>query len=224
MEFTQTFTDLALGAIHEDAQKRKEEGWRYVQMLAVNKSCDGFEGVDLIYSYMLNGELLNLVVSDVPRDAEVESISDIYLAAFVWENEVHDLFGITFNNIAIDFLGNFYRVSTEYPMTIISPEQLARREKERKAAEARAKKAAEKQSAADDKDMEAKLANMDPEKAAKVRAAMAAKKKAVEKQSASQDAELEAKLANMDPEKAAKVRAAMEAKRAKEEASSGEEA
>lgn len=74
---------------------------------------------------------------------------------------------------------------------------------------------------------EAKLAAMDPEKAAKVRAAMIAKKakaKAAEKpaEAAPADVQLtaeeEAKLAAMDPEKAEKVRKAMIAKKAREKA------
>lgn len=207
MSFSQTFESLSLDSLHNFALSRKEDGWRYVQTLAVNKD----DGVDLVYSFMKDGNLVNSVVSDVPRDAEVPSITDVYLAAFVFENEIHDLFGTNITNIAIDFKGNFYRVSTEYPMTIISPEQLAAREK---AAKVAAAKAAKERAAADkaegsaeaaatkEEDMEAKLAAMDPEKAAKVRAAMEKKKAA----------ELEEKLAGMDPEKAAKVRAAMEAK------------
>lgn len=209
MEFKQGFAPLAAGEVHAEAQRRCDEGWRYVQMLAVNLDA----GADVIYSYMKDGELANLVVENVPRDGELESISDVFLEAFVCENEIHDLFGIAFKGLAIDFLGNFYRLSTEKPMTIISPEQLARREKEAKAkAAAEAKKKAAADAPAQAEDMEAKLAGMDPEKAAKVRAAMEAK---AAKAAALADAELEEKLAGMDPEKAAKVRAAMEAKRAK---------
>ena len=207
MNFSQTFESLSLDSLHNFALSRKEDGWRYVQTLAVNKD----DGVDLVYSFMKDGALVNSVISDVPRDAEVPSITDVYLAAFVFENEIHDLFGTNITNIAIDFEGNFYRVSTEYPMTIISPEQLAAREKARKVAAAKAAKERAAANASEgtaeaavnkEEEMEAKLAAMDPEKAAKVRAAMEKKKAA----------ELEEKLAGMDPEKAAKVRAAMEAK------------
>ncbi len=187
MEFSQTFEPLALESVHDLALSRKADGWRYVQTLAVNKD----DGVDLVYAFMKNGALVNSVVSDVPRTAEVPSITDAFLAAFVFENEIHDLFGVNITGMAIDFEGNFYRVSEEHPMTIISPEQLAAREKARKIAAAKAAKekaAASKEgapselAAADDEarraaELEAKLAAMDPEKAAKVRAAMAAKAK-----------------------------------------------
>lgn len=221
MDFSSDFIPLQASDIHSDAERRSADGWRYVQILAVNKD----EGVDLVFSYMKDGLLENLVVSDVARDAHVDSISDVFFESFVCENEIHDLFGVTFDGLVLDFLGNFYRLSTEKPMTIISPEQLAEREKQRKIAAAKAAKEAKDAAKASgdaagdpkasEEDMEAKLAAMDPEKAAKVRAAMEAKAK---KEAAAKDAELEAKLADMDPEKAAKVRAAMEAKRAKEAA------
>ena len=209
MEFTQGFAPLEADQVHEEARRRCAEGWRYVQMLAVNRD----DGADVIYSYMKDGVLENLVVEAVPRDGKLESISDIFLESFVCENEIHDLFGIGFTGLAIDFLGNFYRLSTEKPMTIISPEQLARREKEAKAKAAAAAKASGDAPGESPEDLEAKLAGMDPEKAAKVRAAMEAKAAKVKQQV---DADLEVKLADMDPEKAAKVRAAMEAKAKKE--------
>lgn len=161
-----------------------------MQILAVNKD----DGVDLVYSYMKDGYLDNMVVHDVPRGAHVPSISDVFLEAFVCENEIHDLFGVSIDGIAIDFLGNFYQLSTEKPMTIISPEQLAEREKQRKIAAAKAAKEAKK-------------------------AAEGAG--ATKGTDADVDAEFEAKLAAMDPEKAAKVRAAMEAKRAKQAQADG---
>lgn len=177
MQLTNAFHDMAAGTIHADAQARLDDGWRYVQILAVNKD----NGVDLVYSYMKDGYLDNMVVRDVPRDARIPSISDVFLEAFVCENEIHDLFGVAIDGIAIDFLGNFYQLSTEKPMTIVSPEQLAEREKQRKIAAAKAAKEAKKAAAGaeaqnDDAELEAKLAGMDPAKAAKVRAAMEAKR------------------------------------------------
>lgn len=179
MRFQNEFASLGIADVHDDAVTRRDQGWRYVQILAVNKD----EGVDLVYSYMLDGNLVNLVVENVPSDGKVPSISDVFLEAFVCENEIHDLFGIAFPGLAIDFQGNFYRLSSEKPMTIISPEQLAEREKMRKIAAAKAAKEAKASGAsasgatdAAADDIEAKLANMDPEKAAKVRAAMEAKR------------------------------------------------
>lgn len=216
--FEQTFESLALADIASFAARRKAEGWRYVQTLGVNTE----EGIDVIYSFMKDGKLVNSLVKGVQKTDTIPSITGEFFAAFVFENELSDLFGVNVENIAIDFGGNFYVTAVKEPMTVISPEQKAAREKAKKLAAAKAAKEAgtpaEKPAKAE-ADMEAKLAGMDPEKAAKVRAAMEAKakKEAAQKQ-ADQAADLEAKLAGMDPEKAAKVRAAMEAKAKKEAA------
>jgi hypothetical protein len=110
------------------------------------------------------------------------------------------LFGVKIKDIAIDFQGNFYHLSTDKPMTVISAAQLAEREKAKKIAAAKAAKAAKeagavKDASASDKaaettsqsDLDEKLAGLDPEKAAKVRAAMEAKAKRAKAKEASNE-------------------------------------
>lgn len=153
------FAPLSVEELPALAAEKKAEGARFVQLLAVNTE----EGIDLVYTFMKGGVLTNHEIKGVGPDATVPSITDQFLAAFVFENEVHDLFGVNISDIAIDFGGNFYALSQKEPMTIISPEQKAAREKAKKLA------------AAKESALEEKLAGMDPEKAAKVRAAMEAK-------------------------------------------------
>ena len=130
------FLSLTVDALPAFAADRKREGWRFVQLLAV--VTDG--GFDLVYSFMKDGVLENYTIQDVTKDTVVPSITDQFLAAFVFENEVHDLFGINVKGIAIDFGGTFYQLSQKEPMTIISPEQKAAREKAAKVAAAKAAK------------------------------------------------------------------------------------
>lgn len=236
--FSQVFNEVPLAEVHDLAARRAEEGWRYVQILAVNTE----EGIDLVYSYMKDGLLENDTVAAVGADDAVPSITDLFLEAFVCENEIHDLYGVAIENIAIDFGGMFYQLAEKAPMTVVSPEQLAAREKAKKIAAAKAAKeaAAQKEQAAPaapatvagstEEEIQAKIAGLDPEKAAKVRAAMEAKAKkaaaaAVETAPAPSAAlteeEIQAKIAGLDPEKAAKVRAALEAKAKKAAAAAG---
>ena len=141
MEFKQNYTPLKLEDIHSKATELKEQGARYVQILAVNYD----DVIDLVYTFMMpSGELKDFNVDGLPKDAKVESITDLYFEAFVCENEIHDLFGLTFSNLQLDFAGKFYSLAEEKPMTIISPDELARREKEAKIAAAKAKAAAAK--------------------------------------------------------------------------------
>ena len=184
--FSQVFNEVPLAEVHDLAARRAEEGWRYVQILAVNTE----EGIDLVYSYMKDGLLENDTVKAVGAADTVPSITDLFLEAFVCENEIHDLYGVAIENIAIDFGGMFYQLAEKAPMTVVSPEQLAAREKAKKIAAAKA----------------AKEAAAQKEQAAPAASAPAA---------GPPEAEIQAKLAGLDPEKAAKVCAALEAKAAK---------
>jgi hypothetical protein len=186
MTLESAFVPLELDRLLEAAQEKKDDGWRFVQLLGVNTE----QGVDLYYSFMKGSMLENLRIEGVARDQQVPSITGLFIAAFVFENETRELFGVDIRDIAIDFDGHFYDLAEPEPMTFISPEQQAAREKARKVAAAKAAKEAaaateasgaasdEKPQADSDADakLEAKLAAMDPEKAAKVRAAMAAKR------------------------------------------------
>ena len=150
------FETIELADLPAFVEARKAEGWRFVQILAVTVE----EGVDLVYSFMKDGRLVNSKIVALPKDAVVPSITGQFLEAFVFENEIHDLFGVHIEGIAIDFEGNFYALAQSEPMTVISPEQKAAREKAKKAEAARkakeakaaaeaAKKAAEEQAAAE---------------------------------------------------------------------------
>ena len=110
--FEQTFEELPLAGVHDLAAARHAEGWRYVQILAVNTE----EGIDLVYSYMKDGHLANFNVSGVKQTDVVPSITDLYLEAFVCENEIHDLFDVAISDIAIDFGGMFYQLAEKAPM------------------------------------------------------------------------------------------------------------
>lgn len=211
------FVPLELEALPALAATCKEQDWRFVQMLCVNTE----DGIDLIYSFMKDGVLVNHVIKGVQKGTVVPSITDRYLAAFVFENEAHDLFGVQISDIAIDFGGNFYALAQKEPMTVISPAQKAAREKAAKLAAAKAAKAAAAAGeSAPTESVEDKLAGLDPEKAAKVRAAMEAKAK---KEAAAKQAAAEDTIADLDPEKAAKVKAALAAKAAREAAAAAKE-
>lgn len=211
-----TFAEVRADELVELAEAKKNDGYRFVQMLCVNTE----EGIDALYSFMKGDSLENYTIKGIDAATQsVPSVTGSFLAAFPFENEAHDLFGLNVTNIAIDFKGGFYKVAMDKPMTVISPAQKAAREKAAKIAAAKASCAKP-----SEEDLDKKLAGMDPEKAAKVRAAMEAKaKREAEKAQAEKQAQLEEKLAGMDPEKAAKFRVAMEAKAARESAQKGGE-
>lgn len=242
MAFNSEFVDLPLERLHAEASIMKGENWRFIQTHAVNTD----DGIDLYYSFMKDGVARNYRVKGVKKGTPVPSITDLFLAAFVFENEARELFGVDMRDIAIDFHGGLYAPAEQEPMTIITPEQKAARDKARKAQlKASAAKADEPKAQAQggfvmtperQARLDAKMANMSPEKAEKVRAALAARAAEAassgakpadaggKKETAAKvephkaegvapadnvDEALEAKIAAMDPAKAEKVRKAL---------------
>lgn len=231
MAIPATYEEISVEGLPALSERMQLNGCRFIQLLAVNTE----SGIDVQYSFMKDGRIQNYTIKGVSKDTAIPSITDRFIAAFVFENEIHDLFGVDIRDIVIDFKGNFYALSQREPMTIISPEQKAAREKAARAAAAKAARAKQAQAASASfytshpeakpkvsglepsdvqDDIELRLAGGEPEKIARARAAMARKTKAAADEAALAksevyDKELEAKLAAMDPEKAAKVRAAM---------------
>lgn len=236
------YTTVGIDELLSHVQALKGVGARFVQMHAERNVDDG--SYRLVYTFInvhaaqehiaQDGSyaIENLVVEGIDQYQEIPSISSYYPAVFPFENETHDLFGLAITDMQIDFKGFFYQVSTAEPMSVITPEVKAAREKAMKvraAAEAKARKAAAEKAAA-----AAAAAGESAESAGDASAVasagdaagVAAQPAAAAGSDAQHDeaaakaalkaAEMEAKLAAMDPEKAAKVRAALAAKVARD--------
>lgn len=236
------YTTVGIDELLSHVQALKGVGARFVQMHAERCVDDG--SYRLVYTFIdvraaqehiaQDGSyaIENLVVEGIDQYQEIPSISSYYPAVFPFENETHDLFGLAITDMQIDFKGFFYQVSTAEPMSVITPEVKAAREKAMKvraAAEAKARKAAaEKAAAAAAAAGESAASAGDASAAASAgdAAGVAAQPAAAAGSDAQHDeaaakaalkaAEMEAKLAAMDPEKAARVRAALAAKAARD--------
>lgn len=227
------YTIVGIDELLPNVQALKGAGARFVQMHA--ERCVDDESYRLVYTFInvraaqeqiaRDGSYAidNLVVKGIGQYQEIPSISSYYPAVFPFENEAHDLFGLAITDMQIDFKGFFYQVSTAEPMSVITPEVKAAREKAMKvraAAEAKARKAAAEKAAAAAAAGEGAAGAGDAASAAAAQPAAAAGSDAQHDEAAAKAAlkaaELEAKLAAMDPEKAAKVRAALAAKAARD--------
>ena len=223
------YTTVGIDELLSHVQALKGAGARFVQMHAERNVDDGT--YRLVYTFInvraarehiaQDGSyaIENLVVEGIDQYQEIPSISSYYPAVFPFENEAHDLFGLAITDMQIDFKGFFYQVSTAEPMSVITPEVKAAREKVMKvraAAEAKAcKAAAEKAAAAGEGAAGAGDAAGTAAQPAAAAGSDAQHDEAAAK-AALKAAEMEAKLAAMDPEKAAKVRAALAAKAARD--------
>ena len=79
--------------------------------------CTPLKEFQLDYSFDREGKFINLRFTIPRKDPELPSVTDIYLCAFTYENELHDLFDIKVNGIAIDYGGNFYRIKSKPPLS-----------------------------------------------------------------------------------------------------------
>lgn len=227
------YTTVGIDELLSHVQALKGVGARFVQMHAERCVDDG--SYRLVYTFINvraaqeqiardgNYAIENLVVEGIDQYQEIPSISSYYPAVFPFENEAHDLFGLAITDMQIDFKGFFYQVSTAEPMSVITPEVKAAREKAMKvraAAEAKARKAAAEKAAAAAAAAGESAVGADDAAGAAAQPAAAAGSDAQHDEAAAKAAlkaaEMEAKLAAMDPEKAAKVRAALAAKAARD--------
>lgn len=226
------YTTVGIDELLPHVQALKGFGARFVQMHAERNVDDG--SYRLVYTFInvraaqeqiaQDGSyaIENLVVEGIDQYQEIPSISSYYPAVFPFENEAHDLFGLAITDMQIDFKGFFYQVSTAEPMSVITPEVKAAREKAMKvraAAEAKARKAAAEKAAAAAAAGEGTASASDAAGATVQPTAAAgsdARHDEAAAKAALKAAEMEAKLAAMDPEKAAKVRAALAAKAARD--------
>lgn len=220
------YTTVGIDELLPHVQVLKGVGARFVQMHAERNVDDG--SYRLVYTFInvraaqehiaqdSSYAIEDLVVEGIDQYQEIPSISSYYPAVFPFENEAHDLFGLAITDMQVDFNGFFYQVSTAEPMSVITPEVKAAREKAMKvraAAEAKAHKAAaEKASPAAGAGNAAGAAVAQPA----ATAGSDAQHDEAAAKAALKAAEMEAKLAAMDPEKAAKVRAALAAKAARD--------
>jgi len=89
------------------------EGYRLVQI-----GCSTLESAyELNYSFDKEYQFKNLRVTAAPEE-EIPSISAVYSNAFLYENEIHDRFGIVVRNMNIDYGGTLYQTAIKAPFSI----------------------------------------------------------------------------------------------------------
>jgi ech hydrogenase subunit D len=107
----QEFISVPASELLETVSDIKTDGYRLGQICAT--TLDG--KLEILYSFEKDCVLRNLRVETPAHGAELHSITAIYWPAFIYENEMHDLFGITFRNLALDFGGHFFKIANETP-------------------------------------------------------------------------------------------------------------
>jgi ech hydrogenase subunit D len=106
----QNIVPVELSELLDKVQDMKDEGYRLGQICAA-KAGGRFH---LLYSFDKDCTLTNLKVALEDGDA-IPSITGVYWPAFIYENEIHDLFGFRFKHLALDYGGKFFKVAEPTP-------------------------------------------------------------------------------------------------------------
>jgi ech hydrogenase subunit D len=93
----------------------KLDGWRLVQIMCVSLD----EGYELDYSFG-GGYAMRTLRLTVGLKDPVPSITHHYAAAFLYENEIRDLFGARIERIGFDFHGKAFDSAGDKPFGKLS--------------------------------------------------------------------------------------------------------
>jgi len=82
----------------------KAEGYRLVTLSCVERD---ETQVDILYHFDKNLQMAHLRLT-VTKDTPIPSITPVFLAAFLVENEIQDMFGLHFEGLPINFNRTLY--------------------------------------------------------------------------------------------------------------------
>ena len=110
-DLIQEFVAASASELPAAVADMKSAGYRLGQACATKTE----EGIEVLYCFEKDNNIKSLKVCIGDSEPELQSISGIYGYAFIYENELHDLFGITFKNLSLDYGGKFFKVSSSAP-------------------------------------------------------------------------------------------------------------
>lgn len=95
----------------------RADGWRLAMINTTSiLPTEGMEhgAFDISWSFARDGDLEHLREQVLPGE-EVPSISASFGAAFLYENEMRELFGVNVTGMALDLKGQLYKTATIVP-------------------------------------------------------------------------------------------------------------
>jgi ech hydrogenase subunit D len=107
--------EVTLQTLASEVQKQKDMGSRLVQICCARIG-DDFE-LHYSFEHVDNDQKFKFVDLKLITDADspINSITGIYFAAFGYENEISDLYGLKIEGNLLDFKGTFITTSIPYP-------------------------------------------------------------------------------------------------------------
>jgi len=106
----QKLISVKIEELPEKVRELYVSGYRLAQI-----GCTKTDILEINYSFDKDYNFVNLRITIPSAAVEIPSISRIYWSAFLYENEISDLYGIKIKNMAVDYKGSFYRTTVKYP-------------------------------------------------------------------------------------------------------------
>lgn len=100
--------EITVDELLPTVQKMADEGQRFV----IINCTDLGDKLDLLYHFDKDLKLTHFRLQ-VEKGSTIPSISGIYFAALVTENEIQDFFDVRFDGLAIDYKGKFIIIGKE---------------------------------------------------------------------------------------------------------------
>jgi len=108
-------TTIAPEELLEKVRTYRDTGFRLVQI-----SCTKIEETfEITYCFDKDYRFESLRIT-IPIGTTIPSISGIYWGAFIYENEMHDFFGVEVTGINIDYKGNLLKTAKKYPFSNVT--------------------------------------------------------------------------------------------------------
>jgi ech hydrogenase subunit D len=87
-----------------ESARIKAEGYRFVTLSYVERGADQ---VEILYHFDRDFQMTHLRLT-IDRKTLIPSITPVFLAAFLVENEIQDLYGLRVQGLPIDYHRTFY--------------------------------------------------------------------------------------------------------------------
>jgi len=109
-------TDVTMSTLVNAAEAMKEKGARFITITAkdINES-----DVEVIYHFEVDHHVESIHLT-TKKDEPIQSITGVYLVAFIAENEAQDLFKLKFSSLAVDLGGKMLKNDIS-PSTLLKP-------------------------------------------------------------------------------------------------------
>jgi ech hydrogenase subunit D len=105
----QEFRSIRAEELVAEMTHHKQNGWRLTQILATHRG-----GSELLYTLERDYDMQNLRVP-LAEGTVVDSVTSVYPYAYLYENEMKDLFGVEVRGLNVDFGGHLYTTAVPTP-------------------------------------------------------------------------------------------------------------